>query len=120
MKRVSVADLPKVSADAHVNEPHDLWFKRLPEDLRDDAPHRIQSNEDGGWRLVVNGEADESGARLPSADVEAMRAAMLEEDARREADASVDVRLEMMRTDGIHGEMIYPTFGLYVYGVRNP
>ena len=60
--------LPKLSADAHVNEPHDLWYKRLPEAMREEAPHRIQSQEDGGWCLVVNGEADESGGRLPVAE----------------------------------------------------
>jgi predicted TIM-barrel fold metal-dependent hydrolase len=119
---LDVAALPKISADAHVNEPHDLWYKRLREDLREAAPHRIQSNEDGGWRLVVNGELDESGGRLPqpATDAAAARAAMIDDDARREADASVDVRLEMMHTDGIHGEMIYPTIGLYVYAVGNP
>ena len=115
-----MSDLPKLSADAHVNEPHDLWYRRLPEDLREAAPHRIQSQEDGGWRLVVNGEADESGGRLPVAVARATEAAVREEDARREADASVAVRLEMMRTDGINGEVIYPTIGLYVYAVENP
>src|SRR5690606_39779389 len=43
-----------------------------------------------------------------------------QENRQREADASVDVRLAMMRTDGIHGEMVYPTIGLYVYGVKDP
>jgi predicted TIM-barrel fold metal-dependent hydrolase len=117
---VSVVDLPKLSADAHVNEPHDLWYKRLPADLRDAAPHRIQADEAGGWRLVVNGEVDESGMGLAAGDARATEAAMREEDARREADASVDVRLEMMRTDGINGEVIYPTIGLYVYSVESP
>jgi predicted TIM-barrel fold metal-dependent hydrolase len=117
---LDVGSLPKISADAHVNEPHDLWYQRLPEPLRDAAPHRIQSNEDGGWHLVVNGEIDESGGRLPVNERAAARAAMREEDARREAEASVGVRLEMMRTERIHGEMIYPTIGLYVYAVQDP
>jgi predicted TIM-barrel fold metal-dependent hydrolase len=118
---LDIAALPKISADAHVNEPHDLWATRLPEDLRADAPQRIRSQEDGGWRLVVNGEVDESGGRLPVAeDAAASETAEAEENRRREADASVEVRLAMMRRDGIHGEMVYPTIGLYVYGVQNP
>ena len=60
---MDAALLPKLSADAHVDEPHDLWSTRLPDDLRADAPHQIQSEEDGGWRLVVNGEIDESGGQ---------------------------------------------------------
>jgi predicted TIM-barrel fold metal-dependent hydrolase len=123
---VDVSVLPKISADAHVNEPHDLWFTRLAEELRDAAPHRIQTEEDGGWRLVVNGALDESGGSQRSADGlseghstagAAMRAALAEEDRQREADAAVDVRLTMMRTDGLNAEMVYPTIGLYVYGV---
>ncbi len=127
---IDVTALPKISADAHVNEPHDLWYKRLPVDLREASPHRIQTENDGGWRLVVNGEVDESGGRIGTGEVgndrsitiEARRAALeaLEEDKRREADASIDARLTMMHTDGIHGEMIYPTIGLYVYGVERP
>jgi hypothetical protein len=118
---LDIAALPKISADAHVNEPHDLWATRLPADLRADAPQRIRSQEDGGWRLVVNGEVDESGGRLPVAeDAAASETAEAEENRRREADASVEVRLAMMRRDGIHGEMVYPTIGLYVYGVQNP
>src|SRR5207244_8090400 len=31
--RVNTATLPKLSADAHVDEPHDLWFERVDEEL---------------------------------------------------------------------------------------
>ena len=47
-------DLSKISADSHVDEPHDLWFERLRPDLRDRAPRRIQAESDGGWTLVVD------------------------------------------------------------------
>jgi len=118
---VDVDALPKISADAHVDEPHDLWESRLPEDLRADAPHQIQSEVDGGWRLVVNGEVDESGGqnREPGLGGDTYGSAA-DENARREANTSVDVRLEMMRTEGIHGEVVYPTIGLYVYGIARP
>ncbi len=118
---LDVDALPKISADAHVNEPHDLWYARLPADLRDDAPRRIQGNEGGGWRLVVNGEVDTSGGRLPNAEAKAREQA--EEDRlneERESGATIGARLAMMRSDRIHGEMVYPTIGLYVYGVENP
>jgi predicted TIM-barrel fold metal-dependent hydrolase len=115
---MDVAALPKVSADAHVNEPHDLWSERLPEGLREAAPQRIQSQEDGGWRLIVNGEEDLSGGRLPSAQLATPEE--IEENRQREANASIEVRLSMMREDGLHAEMVYPTIGLYVYGVQRP
>jgi len=118
---LDIEALPKISADAHVDEPHDLWSSRLPDDLRDDAPREIRSNDDGGWRLVVNGELDESGGQARALgigiDDELSDA---EENERRDAATSIDVRLEMMRTEGIHGEMVYPTIGLYVYGIARP
>jgi predicted TIM-barrel fold metal-dependent hydrolase len=114
---LDVAALPKISADAHVDEPHDLWSRRLPEELRADAPHQIQSEDDGGWRLVVNGELDESGGQGRDPGVGGDTYGAADENARREENASIDVRLEMMRTEGIHGEVVYPTIGLYVYGI---
>src|SRR3954471_4670251 len=91
---LDIAALPKVSADAHVNEPHDLWVTRLPEGLRAAAPQRIQSQEDGGWRLAVNGEVEESGDRLPvsEASAKSLAVAEAEENRQREADASVGAR----------------------------
>ena len=120
---LDVAALPKISADAHVNEPHDLWWKRLPDDLRDAAPHRIQTQDDGGWSLVVNGEVDESGGPAPRPHAVRRRQARAE-GTRRTPVARPTCRSTrvstMMRTDGLHGEMVYPTIGLYVYGIERP
>ena len=87
------ADLAKISADAHVDEPHDLWYERLPESLREGAPRRIQSNNEGGWTLVVNGDA------IGWDDASVTEARALEAD--RSAAASPRVRFEMMRRDGV-------------------
>jgi predicted TIM-barrel fold metal-dependent hydrolase len=103
--------LPKISADAHVNEPHDLWFERMDEGLRDRAPRRIQEDRDGGWTLVVDG------APIGWSDLTAQDAAAKE--AERVAAASPNVRIDMMRTDGINGEVIYPTIGLYAWNVTD-
>src|SRR5205823_1165388 len=110
--RVNTATLPKLSADAHVDEPHDLWFERVDEELRDRVPRRIQSDADGGWRLVVDGNP------IGWVDVTPEEAA--EQEAGRTAAAPRDVRLDMMRTDGVNGEVIYPTIGLYVYDITDP
>ena len=43
-----------ISADSHVNEPPDLWTKRVPQALRDRAP-RIERFEQGdAWRIVAD------------------------------------------------------------------
>lgn len=104
--------IPKISADSHVDEPHDLWFDRLPEKYREQAPRRIQAHDEGGWSLVVDGSA------VGWSDVGLDRAAELERQ-RNEATAP-EPRHEMMRTDGINGEIVYPTIGLYCWGIDDP
>jgi predicted TIM-barrel fold metal-dependent hydrolase len=96
-----------LSADSHVNEPHNLWYERLPADLRDHAPRRIEQQEEGSWSLVVNGKA--RGWQSVTAEREA------ELESERIAHADPDVRLAMMAEDGIAGEIIYPTIGLYMW-----
>ena len=103
--------LAKISSDAHVDEPHDLWFERLPEHLRDRAPRRIQADDAGGWSLVVDGSPIGWSELTPEeAD---------EQERQRIAAAAPEVRLDMMRTDGINGEIVYPTIGLYVWNIAD-
>jgi predicted TIM-barrel fold metal-dependent hydrolase len=109
---VDVSRLAKISSDAHVDEPHDLWFERVDASMRDRAPRRIQANADGGWSLVVDGN------QIGWTGITAGEAA--EKEAERVAAAAPDVRLEMMRTDDINGEVIYPTIGLYAYNIADP
>jgi predicted TIM-barrel fold metal-dependent hydrolase len=109
---VDASTLPKISADSHVDEPHDLWYELLPPSLRDRAPRRIRSDEDGGWTLVVDGSP------MGWNDISADEAAQRERE-RRDA-VTVAARHEMMRTDGINGEIVYPTIGLYCWNVADP
>src|SRR5206468_3885043 len=80
--------------------------------LRDRAPRRIQADADGGWRLVVDGEA--VGWVSSSAEEAAV------EEAARTAAVSPDARFAMMRTDHVNGEVVYPTLGLYVWNIEDP
>lgn len=109
---MDVAAMPKISADAHVDEPHNLWYDRLPAALRDKAPRRIQSDADGGWSLVVDGN--------PVGWVGLTKEEADELDRQRVAAASIDVRLDMLRTDHCNAEVIYPTIGLYTYNITEP
>jgi predicted TIM-barrel fold metal-dependent hydrolase len=106
------SQLPKLSSDAHVDEPHDLWYSRMDPALREKAPRRIRAEADGGWSLVVDGSA--IGWDTVSADEAEAK------EAERTAAAAPDVRLAMMRADGVHGEIIFPTIGLYVYSITDP
>jgi predicted TIM-barrel fold metal-dependent hydrolase len=109
---MKAADIPKVSADAHVDEPHDLWFERADPSMREFVPRRIQANAEGGWNLVIDGSP------IGWSDLSADEAKAKERD--RIAAASPEVRLAMMRRDDIRGEVIYPTIGLYAWGIQRP
>lgn len=104
---MSLSEIPPlVSADCHVDEPHDLWYDRLPEGFRDRAPRRIELDEHGGYTLVLDGS--DLGWNMNPAAAE-------EQEDRRWSMATIEHRLEMMRTDGLRGEVIYPTIGLYIW-----
>jgi predicted TIM-barrel fold metal-dependent hydrolase len=109
---MDAAALVKLSADAHVDEPHDLWYERMDASLRDRAPRRIQSNDEGGWSLVIDGQP------LGWADVTPEEAAANEE--ARLAAAAPEVRFDMLREDNVRGEVIYPTIGLYAWNISDP
>ncbi|MGE0881274.1 MAG: amidohydrolase family protein [Acidimicrobiia bacterium] len=92
--------LGKISADAHVNEPRSLWTDNLPASMRDQAMRGIAAGDDGGWSLILDGRhVGKSG------EDEAHRLKMLDP----------DHRYEIMRHEGVVGECIFPTIGLYVW-----
>jgi predicted TIM-barrel fold metal-dependent hydrolase len=109
---MEAAQLAKISADAHIDEPHDLWFERMDARLRDRAPRRIQAEQEGGWSLVVD-DNPVGWVDLTAEEAEANEEARI-------AAAAPDVRLEMLRTDGVNGEIIYPTIGLYAWNIEDP
>jgi len=52
---IASLDHPIVDADAHVNEPPDLWQKRVPKNLQDRAP-KVVSTQDGDFWNFDNGK----------------------------------------------------------------
>ncbi len=90
----------KISADAHVNEPRTLWAENLPVRMREHAMRGIAAGDDGGWSLILEG-----GHVAKAGEDEAHRLKMLDP----------EHRLEIMRHEGIVGECVFPTIGLYVW-----
>jgi predicted TIM-barrel fold metal-dependent hydrolase len=94
-----------VSADSHINEPRDLWSANLPGSLRSQAMRGIEAGDDGNWNLLFDSAAvDQSGA--------------YESDRMKVSDP--DHRYAIMRAEGIAGECIFPTIGLYVWMLTDP
>jgi predicted TIM-barrel fold metal-dependent hydrolase len=96
----TIVSAGKISGDAHVNEPRTLWSDNLPASLRDQAMAGIAAGDDGGWTAILHGQHV-----AKAGEDEAHRLLMLDP----------EHRFEIMRQEGIVGECIFPTIGLYVW-----
>jgi predicted TIM-barrel fold metal-dependent hydrolase len=94
-----------VSGDSHVNEPRDLWRENLPARLREQAMRGIEAGDDGNWTLVLEGHSLD---KTTAYEQERMLA------------SDPEHRYRVMREDGIVGECIFPTVGLYVWMLADP
>jgi len=101
-----IAEIGLVSADSHVNEPRDLWSSNLPPSLRSQAMQGIESGEDGSWKVVFEGQHVFKRDMAAEAD----RLAVLDP----------EKRFEVLRSEGIVAEVIFPTIGLYVWRLEDP
>ena len=81
-----------------------------PKDYAERAPRRIEGDDDGGFTLVLDGS--ELGWDMNPAPAK-------EQEARRWSMATIEHRLDMMREDGIRGEIIFPTIGMYIWGLSD-
>ncbi len=107
-----------LSSDSHVFEPPDLWTTRIDAPFRDRAP-RMQ-RIDGADEIVV--EADQvlsgiglisnAGARFEAPETISGRGRF--EDVHR-GGYDPDQHLEDMRLDGVAGEILYPSQGLFYF-----
>jgi len=111
-----------LSSDSHVFEPPDLWAKRIDRAFRDRAP-RIQ-RIDGADQIVI--EADQilsgiglisnAGARFDKP--ETISGQGLFEDVPR-GGYEPEQHLADMRLDGVSGEVLYPSQGLFYFRVAD-
>src|SRR5262252_3643028 len=111
-----------LSSDSHVFEPPDLWAKRIDRAFRDRAP-RIE-RIDGADQIVI--EADQilsgiglisnAGARFEAP--ETISGQGLFEDVPR-GGYDPEQHLADMRLDGVSGEVLYPSQGLFYFRVAD-
>ncbi|MCB9725516.1 MAG: amidohydrolase [Spirochaetaceae bacterium] len=109
-----------ISADSHVNEPPDLWTKRVPMRLRDRAPRIERFDEGDAW--VIEGVSDPINFGMNACaglEPEEMRGWMRFEEMRR-GGHDPSVRIDEMLRDGVDAEVLYPTPRLGNAIVANP
>jgi predicted TIM-barrel fold metal-dependent hydrolase len=112
-----------LSSDSHVFEPPDLWQTRIDRAFRHRAP-RMQ-RIDGGDQIVV--EADQvlsgiglisnAGARFEAPETISGNARF--EDVHR-GGYDPHQHLADMRLDGVAGEVLYPSQGLFYFRIADP
>jgi predicted TIM-barrel fold metal-dependent hydrolase len=120
--RMSTVPALILSSDSHVFEPPDLWQTRIDRAFRDRAPRMVRI--DGADQIVV--EADQvlsgiglisnAGARFEAPETISGNARF--EDVHR-GGYDPDQHLADMRLDGVAGEVLYPSQGLFYFRVAD-
>ena len=116
---MDLASLPLISGDSHVEEPSSLWYENLTATMRDALPTELsQRNETASLfakQIGIAGASDTKGVTDA-----AVAAGAADPDSLRALTVDLDRRFAVMREDGIAGECIYPTAGLYVWNIADP
>ena len=112
-----------ISSDSHVFEPPDLWVNRIDRRFKDRAPHmeRIGGMDqlivEGGQQLAGIGLISGAGLRFDTPE-------RITNQARFE-DVHVggydpERHIKDMELDGVAGEVLYPSQGLFYFKVEDP
>ncbi|MCZ7526400.1 MAG: amidohydrolase [Acidimicrobiia bacterium] len=111
-------DYPIVDADAHVNEPPDLWRSRVPARWRDRAP-RVERTERGDVWVFDDGKRTRDVGLTATAGLSYNQFAPSggRYDTMRPGSFDAKARLADMDIDGIHTAVIYPSVTLSGAGV---
>jgi predicted TIM-barrel fold metal-dependent hydrolase len=102
------------SGDSHFLEPDDLWRTSLPADLAALMPHSVR-DADGQWETVhVDGQ--EFRRKLPNLAQTEFR----EQSHRAPGARDVGKRLVDLDQEGIYGEVVFPSLGMWNASFRTP
>ncbi len=110
---VASIDYPIVDADAHVNEPPDLWQERVPQKWKQRAPKVLHTEKgdvwsfDDGKRLRPLGLTATAGLSFPE-----FRPFGMTYETIRPGSFDTRARLHDLDIDGIHTQVLYPSVTL--------
>lgn len=113
-----------ISSDDHIFEPPDLWTARITDgELRDRIPH-VKRTEDGsdwwfcdGNKLSSAFSATQAGVRFQDPDSLTIKGAETNYDNVIVGSYDPVEHLKDMDIDGVDVGVIYPTIGLFLYGI---
>jgi predicted TIM-barrel fold metal-dependent hydrolase len=114
-----LAALPLISADSHVEEPASLWQENLPAKQLESLPPELGPRFNNAAHFASRIGVEEFFDAKDVTDA-ALAAGAVDADSLSELTADVERRYAIMRRDGVAGECIYPTSGLYVWNIEDP
>jgi len=118
-----MATTPIFSADSHTMEPADLWMQRMDRGLRDRAPRVVKNYQDKkGSFFVAEGLTPfpVGGAFAAGKDPKDLSAnqSVGYEDARPSGWDPIE-RLKDQDIDGVEGEVLYTTLGMFLFHLKD-
>lgn len=112
-----------LSSDSHVFEPPDLWTQRIDKAFKDRAPRMRRVGDvdhlviEDGQSIAGIGLISNAGARYEAPETISDHARF--EDV-HEGGYEPQQHLKDMVIDGVYGEVLYPSQGLFYYKVADP
>src|SRR5262245_64909195 len=110
---VASIDYPILDADAHVNEPPDLWQARVPARLRHRAP-KVLSTDDGDVWSFDDGKKLRPLGLTATAGLSYLqfRPSGLRYESIRPGSFDTAARLQDLDADGLYAQILYPSVTL--------
>ena len=111
-----------ISSDSHVFEPPDLWTKRIDARFKDRAP-RMERVDDVDQLVVEGGQIagigliSNAGARFEAPETISAQGRF--EDV-LPGGYDPDQHIKDMKIDGVSGEVLYPSQGLFYFKIEDP
>src|SRR5579884_165963 len=110
-----------VSADSHVLEPPDMWLKRIDRRFLDRAP-RITHEADADYFVCEASQMPKVGIGTSSSAEKQPEDIQMAERWENVLAGGYDpfARIRDMERDGIEAEILYCTFGLFLFAIDDP
>ena len=108
-----------ISADSHVVEPPNLWLEHIDPAYRDKAPHVVKEKGNDVFKcegVELFGIAAHSAAGKPTKETSIQGS--FDKDV-RPGGYDPHARVVDMATDGVQGEVIYPSVALRMYAISD-
>ena len=108
-----------VSSDSHLMEKPDLWTSRIEREFLDRAPHVVFGDTEQADRWYADGVRLGSGLGGAETGVRFERPEELRSEAKMEevrpGAYEPDAKIADMDREGVFGEVIFPTIGMFMY-----